>query len=166
MEIIQDSGAETVVKHNNTEPSAAGFNIKDVLLAVLSKWYWIVLSLIVTMSVASLYLMKTQNIYTRTISVLIKDDSKGSASANVDLSEMGIMQTTTNLDNEIFTLKSADLMDEVVELLGLNDVYMTKRGLKVWSSTGSRPCWWSLSILFFRRHIRLLSVRSTAGLLC
>lgn len=130
MEIIQDGGTETVVKHNQTEVSASGFNIKDILFAVLSKWYWIVLSLIVTMSVASLYLMKTQDIYTRTISVLIKDDSKGSSSANVDLSEMGIMQTTTNLDNEIFTLKSADMMDEVVEILGLNDVYMTKRGLK------------------------------------
>ncbi|MDE6490514.1 MAG: chromosome partitioning protein ParA, partial [Muribaculaceae bacterium] len=52
------------------------------------------------------------------------------SSANVDLSEMGIMQTTTNLDNEIFTLKSSNLMEEVVERLGLNDVYMTKRGLK------------------------------------
>ncbi|MDE6489626.1 MAG: hypothetical protein K2L49_00530, partial [Muribaculaceae bacterium] len=64
MEIIQDGGTEASVKHNRTEVSASGFNIKDILFAILSKWYWIVLSLVVTMSLAVLYLMKTPDIYT------------------------------------------------------------------------------------------------------
>ncbi len=49
----------------------------------IPKWYWFALSLFVALATASLYLLSTPNIYTRTAVILIKDDSKNNSSRQV-----------------------------------------------------------------------------------
>ena len=51
--------------------------IQDLLYLCLAKWKWFILSLTVTLGVAVFYILRTPSVYTRTASVLIKDDSKG-----------------------------------------------------------------------------------------
>lgn len=43
---------------------------------------------------------------------------------------MGIFRSNTNINNELFTLKSPALMTEVVRRLRLNETYTVRKGLK------------------------------------
>ena len=52
-------------------------NLGDILQTVLANWYWFVLSVVVCAGTAFLYLKWAPKVYTRTASVLIKDDAKG-----------------------------------------------------------------------------------------
>lgn len=84
------------------------------------------------MSVAVLYLMSTPSIYTRSAAILVKDDSKSGSSGGAmsEFSDMGIFRSNTNINNELFTLKSPALMTEVVRRLRLNETYTVRKGLK------------------------------------
>ena len=92
----------------------------------LAKWHWFVLSLAVCLGVAIAYLLRTPPVYTRSASILIKDDSKGkSASTDMEsFADFGIFTTNTNVNNEMGTLQSPDLMREVVRRLHLDMNYL------------------------------------------
>lgn len=108
-----------------------GLTLKSIVAFAVSKWYWFVISLVVTMSVAAIYLMKTTPEYTRTASLLIKNEDKnGTAGTSIDMSEIGLVQNNTNLENEIRIVKSPALMKEVVKRLNLSDHYTVKEGLR------------------------------------
>lgn len=131
MELIQDNNnAPEHVSGAVEQAEISSFSLKDLFSAIASNWYWYVIALAVTFSAATLYLMRTPSIYTRTMSVLFKDERRGGSMANVDFSQMGVMKTVVNMDNELVTLKSPTLMAAVVERLGLNNVYTTRKGLR------------------------------------
>ena len=94
-------------------------SVKDLLYLCLANWHWFLLSLIVCLGVAVAYLLKTPPVYTRSASILIKDDAKGkSASSGAeDFADFGIFTTNTNVNNEMGTLQSPDIMREVVRRL-------------------------------------------------
>ena len=99
--------------------------IQDLLYLCLAKWKWFVLSLVVTTGVAAVYLLRTPAVYTRTASVLIKEDSKGkSVSSDLEsFSEFGLFQSNTNVNNELIAFQSPALMTEVVKRLRLDMNY-------------------------------------------
>lgn len=99
--------------------------IQDLLYLCLARWKWFVLSLMVTIGVATVYLLRTPAVYTRTVSVLIKEDSKGkSVSSDLEsFSEFGLFQSGTNVNNELITFQSPALMTEVVKRLRLDMNY-------------------------------------------
>ncbi|MDE5940846.1 MAG: polysaccharide biosynthesis tyrosine autokinase [Muribaculaceae bacterium] len=108
-----------------------GLTLKSIVAFSVTKWYWFVISLAVTLSVAALYLMKTTPEYTRTASLLIKNEDKnGTSGTSIDMSEIGLVQKNSNLENEIRIVKSPALMREVVKRLNLNDHYTVKDGLR------------------------------------
>lgn len=114
------------------KPADDFIRIQDLWGLFVSKWRWFVLSLFVTMFVAVLYLMSTPSIYTRSAAILVKDDSKSGSSGGAmsEFSDMGIFRSNTNINNELFTLKSPALMTEVVRRLRLNETYTVRKGLK------------------------------------
>lgn len=114
------------------KPADDFIRIQDLWGLFLPRWRWFVLSIIVTMTVAMLYLMSTPSIYTRSAAILVKDDSKnGSLGGGMsEFSDMGIFRSNTNINNELFTLKSPALMTEVVRRLRLNEIYTVRKGLK------------------------------------
>jgi len=75
------------------------------------------------MGAGFIYLLCTPNVYTTKASILIKDDSVGKSAGVEDFSDFGLFQNKTNIQNEITTLKSADLMEEVVRRLNLDMNY-------------------------------------------
>ena len=117
---------------NAGKPADNFIRIQDLWGMFIPKWYWFALSLFVALATASLYLLSTPNIYTRTAVILIKDDSKNNSSASAmnEFADMGIFKSNTNINNELLTLKSPTLMTEVVKRLGLNEIYTIRRGLK------------------------------------
>ena len=116
-----------VVNQKNTKPGQSDdfLRIQDLLYLCLMKWQWFVLSLVVTVGIATVYLLRTPAVYTRTASVLIKEDSKGkSVSSDLEsFSEFGLFQSSTNVNNELVTFQSPALMTEVVKRLRLDMNY-------------------------------------------
>ena len=112
---------------NQKRPTQADdfIRIQDLLYLCLAKWKWFVLSLAVTVGIAVFYLLRTPAVYTRTASVLIKDDSKGkSVSSDLEsFSEFGLFQSSTNVNNELVALQSPAVMTEVVKRLHLDMNY-------------------------------------------
>lgn len=101
--------------------------IQDLFYLCIGKWHWFVLSLAVCLGAAVWYLLTTPPVYTRTASILIKDDSKGKSTSGAmeDFADFGMFATSTNVNNEMGTLQSPDLMREVVSRLDLNMDYHT-----------------------------------------
>ena len=104
---------------NNTVP------LSDIFFRTLHYWPWLLLSIIICVGFGILYLLHTPAVYTETASLLIKDDSKGkSTTAGYDeFGDYGFFQNSTNIQNEIASLKSPDLMEEVVKRLNLEFSY-------------------------------------------
>ena len=102
--------------------------IQDLLALCIGKWPWFVVSLVITLGIATIYLLRTPSVYTRTASLLIKEDSKGQ-SASADLastfSDMGLFQASTNINNELLSLQSPAVMLDVVKRLHLEMNYTT-----------------------------------------
>ena len=102
--------------------------IQDLYYLCLAKWRWFVLSLVVCLGIATIYLLKTPPVYTRTASLLIKEESKGqslSGDVGASFSDLGLFQSNTNVNNELVSLQSPAVMYDVVKRLHLEVDYAT-----------------------------------------
>lgn len=113
-----------IQKSTSAQNTQDFIRIQDLFYLCLGRWYWFVLSLGVCFGFAVWYLLKTPPVYTRTASILIKDNSNGkSTGAMEDFADLGMFSTNTNVVNEMATLQSPDFMREVVSRLNLNTDY-------------------------------------------
>lgn len=116
----------TTVKKSTSAQNPQDFmRLQDLLYLCLTKWRWFVVSLAACLGIAAWYLLTTPPVYARSASILIKDDSKGKSASDAmeSFSDLGLFTTSTNVNNEMGTLKSPDLMREVVQRLHLNTDY-------------------------------------------
>lgn len=116
----------------HTRPAAKAddfIRIQDLYYLCLAKWRWFVLSLVVCLGVAIIYLLMTPPVYTRTASLLIKEESKGqslSGDVGTTFSDLGLFQSNTNVNNELISLQSPAVMFDVVKRLHLEVDYSTE----------------------------------------
>ena len=114
-------------QNNNVaaEQENDAIRIQDILFLCLAKWKWFVLSLVICLGIAVAYILRTPPVYTRTASVLIKEDSKGkSISSDVgDFSNLGLFSSKTNVYNEVIAFSSPATIAEVVNRLRLDMRY-------------------------------------------
>ncbi|MCM1490385.1 MAG: polysaccharide biosynthesis tyrosine autokinase [Muribaculum sp.] len=99
--------------------------------AIMKQWKWILLSLALCLGLAALYLAWKPVSYSRTAQIEIKDESDpGASSAMAMFADFGLGQASNNLYNEMAYFESPDLMEQVVERLGLQNNYTMKKGLR------------------------------------
>lgn len=142
MELINDNNtpANTAPARNTSHTKAENtLNIKDFLFQFINKWYWFVISLAITISAAVFHLLSTPSVYTRSATILIKDDSKSGSSKGGDMVDKSFFRSNTNINNELQTLKSSALMNNVVERLKLNETYTVKSGLRTQELYNTSP---------------------------
>lgn len=94
-------------------------NIYEIIFKYLVYWPWFVVSVLVCLAGAFIYMRYQAPVYNITSAVLIKEqDSKGSAAAGsgamAALQEMGGFSMTNNFDNEVEILKSRTLIRKAV----------------------------------------------------
>lgn len=116
---------------NNMHQQQADFlSLQDLLAICIGKWKWFVLSLIIFIGLAVVYLLVTPPVYTRTASLLIKEgDKKGVSSLSSVVNafaDMGIFNTNVNVSNELSSIQSPDVILEVIRRLNLDVNYKTK----------------------------------------
>lgn len=97
----------------------SGFDYKAFLVKLLMYWPWIVGCVAVALIGAFFYLQTLTPLYTVSSSVLIKNESKGSA-AGTNLADLGFVTSSTqSFDNELEILRSRTLIKKVVTALDL-----------------------------------------------
>ncbi|HBG40900.1 MAG TPA: chromosome partitioning protein ParA [Porphyromonadaceae bacterium] len=100
--------------------------IQDLFYLCLAKWRWFVLSLFVTLGIAVLYLLTTPAVYTRSASLLIKEDSKGKSMAgdvSSLFSDLGLSQANVNVNNELIAIQSPAVILETIKRLHIDVDY-------------------------------------------
>ena len=107
-------------------------NIQELLFRYLIHWPWFVASVLFCVVCAFAYLKIATPVYNVSATVLIKDEDKGGgATMASELEKMGLggmMNTKSNVDNEVEVLKSKSLALEVVEQLNLYVTYQNEDG--------------------------------------
>lgn len=88
----------------------------------IKQWPWLLLSIFICCALGFLYLLHTPYTYSQSAVLVIKDDEEG-RSVSKDLSQIGLFQNNSNLQNEVATLKSPDVIEDVVERLNLEYSY-------------------------------------------
>ena len=98
-------------------------SILDMLMLCLRHWPWFILSLVICMGAATLYLLRTPQIYTRTTSILVK--SSGEKSNDIKLIEdLGVNNITSNISDEIVAIHSPAVVYDLVKRLHLDLSYL------------------------------------------
>jgi len=97
-------------------------NLREQLNKYLVHWRWFLVSVVIGLVLAFLYLRYTTPSYEATTTILVKDEKKGGMlselSAFADLGMGGSMKS--NVDNEIEILKSRTLVESTIKELDLN----------------------------------------------
>jgi len=104
-------------------------NIKWLFATVLGVWPWFLISIIISVSIAQLYLRYTTPIYSISGEIVI-NDSRTTSSPDHILEGLGLSSGSNNIENEIRAIRSRTLMMEVVKQLNLNVRYYVAGRLK------------------------------------
>ena len=102
--------------------------LRDLWGLCIARWPWFVVSLVVCVGAAMLYLKTTPPVYTRSTSLLIKEEGRNRNSFSSQMSSMGnfgMFTDRTNVNNELISIQSPDMVQEVVRRLSLNVGYET-----------------------------------------
>lgn len=105
------------------------FNIKRYVGTVLHYWYWFVLSLLLSLIIAYIYLLMAKPLYLIKGALLIDQEQKivhSDMLSKLNIVDQGAKEANNvDLYNEINSLRSEDLIQEVVDSLNLNVNYFT-----------------------------------------
>lgn len=113
------------------KPAEDFIRIQDLWGMFVPKWRWFLLSVFVCVAIAVLYLLSTAPVYTRSASLLVKEDPQNSTSNMAsNFSDFGLFKSNTNINNELHTIQSPTLMAEVVRRLNLDETYTIRKGLR------------------------------------
>lgn len=111
---------------SRTQKGDDAINIRTEIEKYLIYWKWFLLSIIISLGIAFLFLRYSTPLYNATSSILIKDNQKSGISAELAAFEdLGIIggNSANNTDNEIEILKSRKIIGNVVDTLNLGVSY-------------------------------------------
>lgn len=124
----------TAIESSQEQEETSTFNFQAIYKALVLNWYWFILSLIICLSGAYIYLRYATPLYQSTAKLLIKDDdSKKNAAnslANASATSLGLISSSNGIDNEIEILQSHSLSEQAIRDLKLYVTYKHKGRVK------------------------------------
>ena len=114
-------------KFDNIDDS--NINIREELEKYLIHWKWFVVSVIVTLILAFIYLRYTPKTYKIDTSIIVKDEKRGGgiASEMAAFADLGMLSGgKSNVENETQILQSRSLAERTVRRLQLNIAYINE----------------------------------------
>lgn len=102
----------------------------DIIYEYIRHWKWFILSIALCLALGAVFIMTSEKQYKPSISILLDEDKNKTGRSNnasgLSLDELGLLSTTSNIDNEIAILTSPDLMRSVVDSLNLTTSYYVR----------------------------------------
>ena len=115
------------IQRNNSfqQEDQSDFNFSDLWAMIWGYKWWYVLSLAVCLIFAAFYLYKTTPTYSRSAKIIINEDAQDATLRDIaNISGFGGQSSSVNVNNEVEAFSSPDLMQTVVERLGLQTTYV------------------------------------------
>lgn len=111
------------------EKGGEEYTMRQFLEACISGWLWFVISVVVICSLAMVYVMRKQPVYSRMEQILIKNQDEGTTTSAIEgaFASMGLGSTKANVYNELVTLQSPALVMQVIQNLDLQMDYQQKK---------------------------------------
>ena len=120
--------------HNNsfnTLNEEEGLKLTDIIELVTKHIWWYVGVTLICLIGAAYYLYKTPEVYSRSAKLIIDDSNQDAAMRNLGMASANMMRRTFDgVENELQAFTSPDLMQVVVERLGLQTRYVEKQVLR------------------------------------
>lgn len=120
--------------NQQSEEENSSLDFKTIYTALVLNWQWFVLSIIICLCAAAIYLRYTTPTYQSYVKLLIKEDSDsktmGRKSYLLSSSTLGMMSNSTGIDNEMEILKSSIIARQTVIDLKLYTQYMIEGRVK------------------------------------
>ena len=104
--------AHNIDQSNSNNPEE--INLSEIIRRYFSFWPWFLLSTIICVSVSKVYLRYTPNIFEASTKIMILDKKQ-----SLKLSSDDLFGKKINLENEIETIKSFPIIEQVVKKLNL-----------------------------------------------
>ncbi len=124
-------GVEALNKRQEEESS---FDFRTIITMLVLNWQWFLLSAIICLCLAFIYLRYKSPVYQVTAKVLIKDEQNkrggGSNQMLANMQDLGFMTNSTGFDNEIEIIGSLFLAREAVKELKLYTSYYSEGTVK------------------------------------
>src|SRR5690606_10698235 len=145
------------------EPLVQGVNIKEQLLKYLHYYWLFIITIIIGVTCAWLYLRYSTPVYSVQSTMLIRADNSGRGGGGGEefFSDIALFQSSVNKQNEIEMLKSRTMMERVVDRLGLQKDYYVKGNLKNSSVYKDSP--FSLEFVSFKDSNANFTLNITIG---
>ncbi len=111
-----------------SENGRGGLNFQTIFAMLVLNWQWFLLSLIIFVCGAFIYLRYTAPVYQVSARMLIKDEAKKSKNNQMlaSVEDLGFLTNSTGIDNEVEVLQSRILLRDVVKDLKLYVEYRTE----------------------------------------
>ena len=107
----------------------SAFSLQNIYAMVILNWQWFLLSLIIFISGALIYLRYATPVYQASAKMLIKDDQNSRRRGNQMLSnmtELGFLSNSEGIENEVEIIQSTILAREAVKRLKLYTEYRSQ----------------------------------------
>ncbi len=121
----------------NTTPQGIQGEEKEDLISVMEivtlfirHWKWILFGLLLVMAVAFIYLRYTTPVYKVSSSVVLKEENRRAPQMPGTLEEIAMMGSVSNVENELYILKSRSLVRSVINRLNLHTSYIVEGRIK------------------------------------
>ncbi len=119
------------IENFDAQEQKSALQITDIINWALDHKLFFAISVSVCLIFGVYYATKTQPIYERSSSVMLRSDQKGQAQISelAAFADLGIGSTGIDVYNELQAFKSPSLMKDVINRLGLNTSYTSKNWL-------------------------------------
>ena len=108
-------------------------DIKGIIVSVLKKWYWFVLSCFICGCLGILYFVSSTPTFLVDSQVLFRSTEEGMSIPGADMLQMIGLGGSKKIDDEIVMMTSRDVLIQVIRELDLQSSYKVKKGLR-WES--------------------------------
>ncbi|MBQ7424077.1 MAG: polysaccharide biosynthesis tyrosine autokinase [Prevotella sp.] len=132
--MAEESKISSIVEQE-LEEKESFFTFQTIYTAVVLNWQWFVLSIIICLGTAHLYLRYKSPTYSATAKILVKQDqssksSRGAFASLQNMSEVGSISNSYGIDNEMEILTSTTIAESAVRDLKLYADYWMKGTVK------------------------------------
>lgn len=118
-------------EQNRSSQEANTPHLRELIFQYLRYWPWFLITVLLALATAFLYLRYTTAVYESSATILIKDDKNGGLSELAAFQDLGLSSSNVSgFEDELLILKSKSLTERVVRELDLNIRYFAEGNVK------------------------------------
>jgi len=114
-------------------------NIKQIFRKLLSKWYYFLVALMITLPLAYAYIKLSTKQYIVKASLLLKSETQTGVDSEDFLKGMNLYTSQTGIEDEIGILKSYSMVDRAMRELDFAIQYFTRKNFETEERYGDSP---------------------------